>query len=88
MNALAADVERQPAIALVDGGDRAARLHVVRDDAGIDDRDRYDAGGFGEGVVGLCLVANMRVEGDIAGRARKHFCGVRAKRGERVDHRR
>ena len=86
MDALAADGENQAAIVGLDGRDRAARLHVIRDDARIDDGDRHNARGLGEGLVGLRLVANMRVEGHVPGRARKHLCGVRAKRGERIDH--
>ncbi len=87
MNALAADGEGQPAVRGVYGRNRAARLHVVRDDAGIDDGDRYDAGGFGEGLVGFRLVAHMGVKGDVSRRAGKDLRGVRAKRGERVSDR-
>ncbi len=69
VHALAAKFERDLAGRLVDVGAGRARLHVIGDDARVDDLEARLARGGRENRVGLGLVADMRVIGDISGRA-------------------
>ncbi len=86
MNALTADMERLPAAFSVKGADRPARLHVVRYDPLIDDADQDRVSGPSERGVGLRLVADMGVVGDIARRARKDLNRARLDCRSRIDH--
>ena len=72
MHALAADIQRPTIAGGVIFGDRAARLQIIGDDARVDDFNFDAMARLSENGVGLGLVANMRVIGDIIGRPGKH----------------
>ena len=63
--ALGAHGEGVAAGRLVVFGDDGARLHVVGDDAVVDDLDSAHACRLGESGIGRGLVAAVKVEGDI-----------------------
>ena len=65
VDALAAGVERVFVGCLVVGAEAGARLHRVDDDALVDELQRRDVRGLGEGGVGRGLVAQFVVERDV-----------------------
>ena len=69
VDALAPGVEQEPAGLRVIFADGGARLHIVGDHSRVDDFDANRVRGAGERLVGLLLVADMGVIGDVAGRA-------------------
>ena len=69
VDALAAGVEGEPAGLRIVFADSGARLHIVRDGSRIDDPDPNRLRGAGKRGVRLFLVADVRVIGDVAGRA-------------------
>ena len=72
VDALAGDGDRPPARRLVMLRDAAARLHIVGDDAVVLDLALHDARRGRENRIHLRLVADRRVEDDIAGRVSPH----------------
>ncbi len=68
MHSLASDVERKPLSRRIEFAHRRTRLHVIRDGARVDDLDPNLVERRGERCVSFLLVADMGVEGDVAGR--------------------
>ena len=87
VHALAAEMQRQSAACGVERPHRSTRLHVVRDDARIDDLYLHRMRGLREDLVGFRLVADMRVEGDVARGAGKDLNRARPKRCARIGDR-
>ncbi len=87
VHALAADMERQSAAFRVERSDRSARLHVIRHDARIHDLNLHRTRGLREGLVCLRLVADIRIEGDIARGSRENPDCVGPKRFNRLSDR-
>jgi len=86
MDVLARGMQREAAAGRVELPDAAARLHRVRDDAMVVEREAHDVRGLGEGPVGAGGIAGVPVDADIA----RHFvgderCALRPRRVTRGD---
>ena len=69
MHALASEVQREAAGRRIVFPDGRTRLHIIGDNARIDDSDANRVGRARERVIRLLFVADMGVIGDVAGRA-------------------
>ncbi len=87
VHALAADIEQKALRTRIVFADSAACLHIVGDDAIVDDLEGDDMGGLGEDGGGLVGIADMRVISGVARRAGEELRGAVFDRGRHIDDR-